>query len=524
MAWHLHTFKRKLILATLIRRHVYASVEFGCLARNGYTNSYQCNCLHHKYQAATAFLLHPSNNQLHTGNQSKNHGVPRPCGKASYAQWLWECQQIANQCTKEEHRHESKELKTESSPSSTDFQPSENFQHSRRSRSIHWDRRETKLMCINDKHGIFVRHDDVFDAAENSRGSCSSETSSECAEETKDMDPPLVFLLDSKGKQEVLDLLAEHKQSSDQSALDKLNRLVDIIQQRENIGHYFNQDSKNIAKEKITRHNTSSFEMYSTAKSSTYEEYLRAVNNRRLPFDGRHHGTNIVSMRACRQGKLQGTLVVNNHVSLCSGNGSTSVPSSNRGRGEPSKEQLAVMYQRLYEQIPNFYSQSHDYTMYANDVVFDNRILNVKTTGLPAYKATVQSLKYLSTACLYNVNLEVLNLTINTEMNCIQARWRVIGVPLHRLILLPWRKGAKKYFDAFSTFDVGSDGLIHTHVVDKVMPNPGDKVTAPSLATRIGIALGIVRPQAPAVQGNCTGNMNLSFVKPKWWYSKQQNI
>ncbi|XP_054769991.2 uncharacterized protein LOC129277839 [Lytechinus pictus] len=163
----------------------------------------------------------------------------------------------------------------------------------------------------------------------------------------------------------------------------------------------------------------------------------------------------------------------------------------------PSKEQLSYMHHRLSEEMPKFFEQSHDYGLYADTVHFDNRIMKVSTRGLAAYKATVQSLKYLSTAYLTSSQMELLRITMETEQHCIQARWRIKGVPLHSYLLRPWGKKHKyRYFDAFSTFYVGSDGLIHSHVLDKVMPSSEGKVVAASWAVRLGIMMGVVRPPA----------------------------
>ncbi|XP_072176443.1 uncharacterized protein [Diadema setosum] len=163
----------------------------------------------------------------------------------------------------------------------------------------------------------------------------------------------------------------------------------------------------------------------------------------------------------------------------------------------PSKEQLAYMHLRLSEEMPKFFEQSHDYGLYADHIHFDNRIMKVSTRGLPAYKATVQSLKYLSTAYLLKTQMEVLRITMETEQGCVQARWRMKGVPLHSYALRPWSKSHNyRYFDAFSTFHIGNDGLIHTHVLDKVVPSSENKVRVSSWAVKLGIALGLVRPPA----------------------------
>ncbi|KAJ8038815.1 hypothetical protein HOLleu_16352 [Holothuria leucospilota] len=190
---------------------------------------------------------------------------------------------------------------------------------------------------------------------------------------------------------------------------------------------------------------------------------------------------------------------LSDQVVMCSSPPSTSSEMQN-SLGKPDKEHLELMFHRLSEEMPNFFGQSHDYSMYSQDLEFDNRLMGVKTTGLAAYKATVQSLKLASTAYVVNAHLEVLRLTMEPEEGCIHARWRIKGVPLHSFVLKPLAKKHKyRYFDAFSVFRLGPDGLIHHHRLDKVMPD-SEKIKEPSLITKIGIALGLVRQ--PAISTN----------------------
>ncbi|PIK49576.1 hypothetical protein BSL78_13554 [Apostichopus japonicus] len=234
-------------------------------------------------------------------------------------------------------------------------------------------------------------------------------------------------------------------------------------------------------------------------------------------FDGRdgprhssdhssEYGLNIQSVNHELSGKVTTELSDRCHhtndqwVVMCSGANSSSKDENQNTSGRPDREQLELMFHRLSEEMPNFFEQSHDYGMYSQDLEFDNRLMGVKTKGLAAYKATVQSLKLASTAYLVNAHLELLRLTMQPEDGTIQARWRLKGVPLHSFVLRPLAKKHKyRYFDAFSVFQVGSDGLIHHHRLDKMIPD-SDKVKEPSLVTRIGIALGLVRP--PAISTN----------------------
>ncbi|KAI4897802.1 hypothetical protein NFI96_021948, partial [Prochilodus magdalenae] len=160
-----------------------------------------------------------------------------------------------------------------------------------------------------------------------------------------------------------------------------------------------------------------------------------------------------------------------------------------------NEEKLALMYEKLRIELPVFFVRNHDYSMYSNDVEFVNGLLNTKTRGRVAYQLTL-SLWRLLCLCYYaEARLEVLKLTKHPEDGSIKARWRVKGLPFHALLLRFYKKDKTQLYrtyDAFSTFYLGSDGLIHCHKVEKVMqaqPPVLPKVT--SLLAGALVALGI---------------------------------
>lgn len=160
-----------------------------------------------------------------------------------------------------------------------------------------------------------------------------------------------------------------------------------------------------------------------------------------------------------------------------------------------NEEKLALMYERLRIELTGFFVKNHDYSMYSSDVEFINGLLNTKTRGRVAYQLTL-SLWRLLCLCYYaEARMEVLKLTKHPEDGSIKARWRIKGLPLHSLLLRFYKKDKTQLYrtyDAFSTFYVGSDGLIHCHKVEKVMqaqPPVLPKVT--SLLAGALVALGI---------------------------------
>lgn len=142
--------------------------------------------------------------------------------------------------------------------------------------------------------------------------------------------------------------------------------------------------------------------------------------------------------------------------------------------GDSEEEQkLALMYERLRIELPGFFKKNHDYSMYSVDVEFINGLLNTRTRGRVLYQMNLTLWRLLCLCYYANARLEVLKLTKHPEDGTVKARWRVRGLPFHSLLLrfyLRDKSNLYRSFDAFSTFYIGQDGLIHCHKVEKVMP------------------------------------------------------
>lgn len=162
---------------------------------------------------------------------------------------------------------------------------------------------------------------------------------------------------------------------------------------------------------------------------------------------------------------------------------------------QEGEEKLALMYERLRIELPGFFVKTHDFSMYSRDLEFINSILKTKTRGLVAYQLTLVLWRFLFLCYYANARLEVLKLTKHPEDGTIRARWRIRGLPFHSVLLRFYRKDKShlyRSFDAFSTFYVRQDGLIHCHKLEKMMP------AQPPLLPRVGsllagalVALGI---------------------------------
>lgn len=143
-------------------------------------------------------------------------------------------------------------------------------------------------------------------------------------------------------------------------------------------------------------------------------------------------------------------------------------------RGDSEEEQkLSLMYERLRIELPGFFRKNHDYTMYSLDVEFINGLLNTKTRGRVLYQLSLAVWRLMCLCYYADAHMEVLKLTKHPEDGTIKARWRLRGLPFHSLLLRFYLRDKSHLFrslDAFSTFYIGQDGLIHCHKVEKVMP------------------------------------------------------
>lgn len=94
------------------------------------------------------------------------------------------------------------------------------------------------------------------------------------------------------------------------------------------------------------------------------------------------------------------------------------------------------------------------------------------------------------------VKLEVLKITKHPEDNTVKVRWRVRGISALKVMLNFWKfklwklkeifEDQEAWYDGFSTFSVGSNGLIYKHVADKVMPDENKEILTND--TKIGVS------------------------------------
>ncbi|XP_078073610.1 uncharacterized protein C6orf136 homolog [Mustelus asterias] len=180
---------------------------------------------------------------------------------------------------------------------------------------------------------------------------------------------------------------------------------------------------------------------------------------------------------------------------LAAFSGTGNLASAGWQKREPSMEEhLATLYEKLRVELPNFFLKSHDYGMYSQNVEFISQFPRIRTRGRTTYQAVVTLLRFIAWNYCADVHMEVMKMTQHPEDWTIQVRWRVTGLPLHVLMLKFYKKDKTELYrtyDAYSTFYLGPDGLIHRHKVDKMMPTQPPFTKVKTLLAGALVALGM---------------------------------
>ncbi|XP_030035936.2 uncharacterized protein LOC115451701 isoform X1 [Manduca sexta] len=184
---------------------------------------------------------------------------------------------------------------------------------------------------------------------------------------------------------------------------------------------------------------------------------------------------------------------------------SPATPTEPSKDGRPSEEQLAKVFRTLSDNMPNLFIKPLDYSIYNPNLVFINNIRGTTTVGLFHYVKQVALLRTVGHLKFAYVKLEVMKITCHPEDSTIKMRWRIRGISGLKVFFMFWKyklwdmkqvwKDQELWYDGFSTFYVGGDGLIQKHIVDKVMPDQDtiidDEEKAP-IAAKIALLIGLL--------------------------------
>jgi len=127
--------------------------------------------------------------------------------------------------------------------------------------------------------------------------------------------------------------------------------------------------------------------------------------------------------------------------------------------------------------LTNIFLKSSDWSLYSQNIVFEDRIRGKRVEGLAEYMKNIYVFRTLAHLKFVYVRFHVINLSIHPEDNTIRIRWRVAGLGVMRMVVrfIPdkmWRRGsmddaAPTWYDGYSIFHVGPDNKIVRHVADR---------------------------------------------------------
>lgn len=180
-------------------------------------------------------------------------------------------------------------------------------------------------------------------------------------------------------------------------------------------------------------------------------------------------------------------------------------PPNNQGR--PSEEQLHRVYTVLANTLPELFLKPLDYTIYHQNIIFENNIRGIRTVGLFHYVKQIALLRTVGHLKFAYVKFEILKITSHPEDGTVKVRWRIRGVSGLKVFLQFWKfklwkmkgmldENQESWYDGFSIFFVGSDGLVYKHVADKMQPDNDEacavqKKESP-LAAKLALMLGLI--------------------------------
>ncbi|XP_067633426.1 uncharacterized protein C6orf136 homolog [Eurosta solidaginis] len=163
--------------------------------------------------------------------------------------------------------------------------------------------------------------------------------------------------------------------------------------------------------------------------------------------------------------------------------------SNSKNVSQPRLEDLDRVFRVLQETLPKLFVEPLDYSIYSPDLVFENNITGKQTIGLYHYVKQIALLRTVGHLKYAYVKLEVLKITKHTEDFTVRIRWRVRGISGLKVMLTFWKyklwaikemfEDQESWYDGFSVCYLGADGLIHKHVVDKVMPDQSNQPVEP---------------------------------------------
>jgi len=168
--------------------------------------------------------------------------------------------------------------------------------------------------------------------------------------------------------------------------------------------------------------------------------------------------------------------------------------------GRPDPGDLNKVFECLSTGLPKLFVQPMDYSIYNPNLIFENNIRGTRTVGIYPYVKQIALLRAVGHLKFAYVQFQVLRITQHPEDGTVRVRWRIAGISGLKVMFMFWKyklweykkvlQDQESWHDGFSTFYVGSDGLIYKHVADKMMPDDDKETVVDKLAAAANPKLG----------------------------------
>jgi len=194
------------------------------------------------------------------------------------------------------------------------------------------------------------------------------------------------------------------------------------------------------------------------------------------------------------------------------GGGESSVASDGAGdnEGKPSDIELAHMAERLQKAVTTLLVNSrHDYTLYDQNIVLEDRIRNKTLKGIVDYHKALNLVKiYLNAKYVY-VKLAVDSVAVDPEDATVTIKWSVNGMGMIKALVhyipkqLYKRQNMDKIADqvaaGVSTYYINNSKVVR-HIVDNIEVDK-DKVRLKSRVEEIKAKVAKLHPRVPNPAG-----------------------
>lgn len=156
---------------------------------------------------------------------------------------------------------------------------------------------------------------------------------------------------------------------------------------------------------------------------------------------------------------------------------------------KPTLEQMLVVQEKLTKHLPNFLKETHPYSLYTPDVIFENFYNEQEkiTTGALNYALELLKLRWKINIKFGNAAIHILKIGHDEDDGTIKIRWRLKGVRGSKMFTSPWKikiwnisesiKSEAEWHDGFSILYLRGDGLIYKHRLQRVIANKDETVS-----------------------------------------------